>query len=275
MEMTKDCFYGLSASDGLHVLKDEWCQKSHFGEQSEYLEENLQAAIKATIDAAPVRVQGYRLDREPTLEIDETQRERRWERATYIRWSNENVSPVVDIWSRLIGFQIPLFDEQEKKGWGYIDILGIVKKKNRLGLSIIELKKEPSANKSGKTDSTESPLRMVLEGVSYAIAMRKNWSKVKVEVNLRLEALEIEQRLTDEPMFTIVGAAPAAYWMDWLPYTGKGKEISEDCWRKFGKLLSALSEKDNGFPVSFLSLSGDCSSPGSLAAQPLSGLPYC
>ena len=49
--------------DGLHILKDKWCQKTYFGEQSQILCDNFQEAVDATRREAPERKQGYALGR--------------------------------------------------------------------------------------------------------------------------------------------------------------------------------------------------------------------
>ena len=69
--------------DGLHILKDKWCQKTYFGEQSQILCDNFQEAVDATRREAPERKQGYALGRSATLKIDDSERERRWERAVF------------------------------------------------------------------------------------------------------------------------------------------------------------------------------------------------
>ena len=118
--------YGKGPADGLHVLKDAWTQKLYLGEQSQCLAGSLAEAIEATYTAAPIRDQGYRLDREETWEIDVTERERLWERSMFLRWSRTNLSPVGNAWYQLVAFQVPLFACQAKHHWGYIDLLGVL-----------------------------------------------------------------------------------------------------------------------------------------------------
>lgn len=60
-----DPLYGGRPENGFHILKDVWKQKEFLGFQAKALSENdaLATAITATMAAAPVRKQGYRLDR--------------------------------------------------------------------------------------------------------------------------------------------------------------------------------------------------------------------
>jgi hypothetical protein len=167
---------------------------------------------------------------------------------------------------------VPLFERQEKRSWGYIDLLGIRKHKE---LCVIELKKEPAARRSGGTNASESPLRMVLEAAAYATALKENWPRFRKELIDCLESLSIPtDKLPDEddqPVVRLVGAAPASYWIDWLPVTEKGRTVKQADWGHFRDLLKRF-EKEN-MPVSFVSISGDISNPGGLAAQPLTQFP--
>jgi hypothetical protein len=268
-----DPLYGRSWQDGLHVLKEEWGQKLHLREQSEHLAESLPKAIEVTEAKCPRRMEGFQLERAETLEIDSTERERRWERSILLRWNASGLSPVEDCWHRLVAFQVPLFDSQEKEGWGYIDLLGVLGDGTPV---VVEAKKEPRTKASGGTDNSESPLRMVLEAASYAVCLRCNWATFRPEFVRRLRELGVEERVADsvpEQLKTvrIVGTAPAAYWIDWLPVTAKGRTVEDAAWQAFERLLGSL--KKAGLLASFVSISGDVDVPGSLAAQPLKRFP--
>ena len=266
-------YYGKQPEDGLHILKNTWRQKQYLRQQSECLAGCLAKAIKTTYDAAPVRTQGYALDRGETLEIDATERERLWERSIFRRWSQVGLSPVGNSWDRLIAFQVPLFDCQEKAHWGYIDLLGICFN----GVpSVVELKREPATSPAGITMSSETPLRMVLEAGAYAVALRRNWETFRREFIPRLKHLQLPDATIDRVPSSLeevrlVCVAPASFWIDWLPVTEKGKQVSADAWKEFSTLLRAFEKAL--LPVSFVSISGDACIPGSLAAQPLSNFP--
>jgi len=270
-----DPFYGCLPSDGLHILKDKWCQKSHLLVQSQALVDDgqLEVAIAATIESAPCRRQRYCLDRELTSVMDESQQERRLEAALMRRWGVTGMWPVPGAWTHLVACQVPLFGEQKKKSWGYIDLLGVTAE----GVPVVvELKKDPSANVDGKTERTETPLRMVLEAAAYAIALRKNWEKFREEwidhltmVGISEEVVsQVPSSLTKVPL---VAVAPASFWIDWLPVTEKGKTVTPETWKAFQRLLDGFSGKD--MPVSFVSISGHDQNVDGLAVQPLVGFP--
>lgn len=140
-------FYGRKPEDGLHILKDVWKQKEHLGLHSKTLAEggNLAAAINATLAAAPERRQGFRLNRPLTEVIHESEQERRLEAAMMKRWCCPGMGSIPGGWERLVAFQVPLFDQQQKHGWGYIDLLGVDARGTPV---VVELKKAPEAGQS-------------------------------------------------------------------------------------------------------------------------------
>jgi len=268
-----DPFNGFSAADGFHVLKDKWVQKKYLQQQSERLLEEFEVGLDTTRRAAPERSLGFQLDREATREIEPSQRERRWERTAFRRWSKGGLSPVSQCWDRLVAFQVPLFENEEKSSWGYIDLLGVISDGTPV---IVELKKEPRAKSTGGTDTSESPLRMVLEAAAYAIALRRNWERFRPEFIEQLKRLDLQESTiarVPQTLSTVrlVGAAPAGYWIDWLPITAKGLTVTVDAWRAFAELLKKFDEAN--LPVSFASLSGDIENPESIAVQPLEEFP--
>lgn len=264
-----DPLYGGKPEDGFHKLKDVWNQKKYLGLQSDALRDGLKTAIHATFTEAPVRRQGFKLDRSPTESIDVGAQERRLEAAMMARWSRPGMWPVPEAWERLVAFQVPLFAEQVMQGWGYIDLLGV----NSVGLPVVvELKKAPEATADGKTKGTETPLRMVLEAAAYAVALRKNWELFRREWIARLNMLDVPSRIIDQvpetlELVPLVSAAPASFWIDWLPVTEKGLTVSRETWLSFKSLLEAL-ESEN-LPVSFVSISGHDQRVDGLAVQPL------
>lgn len=270
-----DPFYGHQPAEGLHVLKDVWCQKAYLGVQSRALAERgqLSAAIAATFAAAPVRQQGFRLDRSVAEAIHESEQERRLESAMMRRWGAAGMWPVPRAWNHLVACQVPLFDQQQKQSWGYIDLLGVTAD----GVPVVvELKKAPDALADGKTGATETPLRMVLEAAAYAIALRKNWDHFRPEWVARLGELDLPvQVITQIPLklerVPLVAAAPASFWIDWLPVTEKGRTVTCETWRSF-RLLITEFEKEN-LPVAFVSISGHDLNVDGLAIQPLVGFP--
>jgi hypothetical protein len=263
-------FYDRQPSDGLHVLKDFWTQKSYMGPQSQLLRDNLEVAINATYEAAHLRVQGFELGRPTTEVMHDRSRERRLEGAMLQRWNQPGMWRIPGGWERLVAFQTPLFAQQLKEQWGYIDLLGI----NAYGLPIVvELKKGPDAGADGKTSSSETPLRMVLEAAAYAVSLRKNWGvKFRTEWVAHLVSLGLSDQVISKipdalGTVPLVAAAPASFWIDWLPVTEKGQSVTRETWLSFQALVAEL--KAQKLPVSFVSISGHDKDTEGLAVQPL------
>ena len=255
--------------DGLHILKDELTQKSDLGKHSQWVADNLEAIIQATDAAAHIRTQGFRLNRPMNEEINPRSAERRLEAAILRRWNQPEMWGIPDGWDRLVAFQVPLYAQADQEQWGDIDLLGV----NAKGLPVVvELKKAPKVLKDGKTVSSETPLRMALEAASYAIALRKNWSTFRLEWIDRLRALKLSDQVIEsvpEELRTVplVAAAPASFWIDWIPITAKGRTVSLETWGSFKILLELLRQK--GLPISFVSISGSDGNFDELGVQPL------
>ncbi len=243
------------------------------GTQSQLLAKELRTAVNSTFEAAPERTQGFQLGLPITEAIHDRCRERRLEAAMVRQWNRPGMLPVPGGWGRLVAFQVPLFSEQQKGQWGYVDLLGV----NAGGLPVVvELKKDPDAAPDGKTRRSETPLRMVLEAAAYAVALRKNWRRFREEWVDHLAGLGtpgrtlggIPAQLTTVPL---VAAAPASFWIDWLPVTKKGRKVGPETWQSFRSLLAELSRV--GLPVTFVSISGNDGDEARLALQPLVGFP--
>ena len=266
-------YYGCEPSRGLHVLKDNWGQKRFLGPQSKFVTDHLEDAIASTKAAVPKRHQGYQLDRTATEAIDATEQERRLEAAMMKRWNAPDMWAIPRAWDRLVAFQVPLFAEKQKGKWGCIDLLGV----NPAGLPVVvELKRSPNVDQNGQTQASESPLRMVLEAASYGIALRVNWTQFREQWIERLKALSVPAAIVDgvpETLETVplVAAAPAAFWIDWLPVTPKGKTVSQESWQYFDMLLNEMDK--HGLPVSFVSICGHDGAAENLAVQPLEHFP--
>src|SRR5437899_446276 len=104
--------------------------------------------------------------------IDPSNEERRLEARIWSRWRFD--AHPTGLWAKLVGSQVPLFRSRHKAGWGHVDLLGIDKFRAPV---VVELK---------KGESKEVPLRPVLEVVSYAIALRKNWKPFAEQLRRQL-----------------------------------------------------------------------------------------
>jgi hypothetical protein len=262
-------FYGKSINDSLHILKDTWKQKAYIGEHSRTLAEGLETAINATNESAPIRTIGYFIHRDDNNQMDPSQRERIWEQSIFRKWNSQNQSEIPGCWKYIIAFQVPLFNDKNKDFWGKIDLLGISQDGT---LSVIELKKDPKTLPTGRTGPSETPLRIIMEAAAYAIAIKKNWEiGFRNELIQQLRFLNVFEKIDTIPekitKIRLVGAAPASYWLDWMPTTEKGKTVTSETWGDFSTLITELGEK--GFPVSFVSINGDHNDSNTISAEPI------
>ena len=69
----------------------------------------------------------------------------------------------------------------------------------------------------------------------------------------------------------LVGVAPEAYWLQWVPISNQGVTISRESWEAFRTLLVAFNERN--LQVSFVSLSGSVRNWRGLMARHLKGFP--
>jgi len=257
----------LNYCQSLHRLKDLCKQKKYLGQYAESITNNLQQILEKTKHAVQIGRDDFRLDRPASEFISDKQEERLWEQQLFLQWGKKKRSPIQGAWERLIAFQVPLFDQQKKDGWGYIDLVGVTPN----GIpAIVELKKNPKSSPEGITKASETPLRMVLEATAYAVAIRENWSNIKPQFEKRLKLLKIDKTIPDslvKAKIPVVAAAPAAFWIDWFPVTDKGESVKIKEWKAFQILLDQLSK--HHYPVKFLSISGSYLAPDSLAIQPL------
>jgi hypothetical protein len=178
------------------------------------------------------------------------------------RWDirNEQVDELdLEIgWYRLCAYQVPTYSKQAKDGWGPIDLLGCRDDGTPV---VIELKDGESA---------ETPLRMVLEALAYAIAVRKNWPLIKSELSSIPQGgktIKFQEKLED---IYLVAAAPECFWKNCL--RGLSKELKISTSQSFRKFLDALHVLH--YPVSFVSISGDYTNPAKLAAS-IINFPEC
>jgi hypothetical protein len=255
-------FYGRRPTESLHLLKDKWgCQTAHLDEQCRELLSHLDDAIEATKLAAPERSQtqpfnpdGSDRKRHTADQINPLNEERLLEARIWSRYRFD--APHIDdeprLWATLVGIQVPLFDSRKKRGWGHIDLLGIDEEGAPV---IVELK---------KGSSSEVPLRPVLEVVSYAIALRKNWTRFAEQLHEQFE--KIGRPYTppaSEGPFSCVVLAPSPYWEAWARDGRLGRAVSAESFSRFKELLSGFAER--GYPVTFGSVSDNstaiCSFP--------------
>lgn len=261
-----DPFYGLTAVDGLHVLKSKWGQKAYIREQSAYLADHLKAAVTNT--EIPHRRQNYFPDHPVRESVDNA--EAQWERAIWRRWSAVNAPLVPEGWKWIVYYQIPLYAERAGRHYRAIDLVGVDKDET---LSIIELKKEPTQGTNGRPRSSESPLKMLLEAAAYAQVIRKNWKRFREDLAAHLQKTNPKIPCPSDPQkIRLVGVAPECYWLQWMPVSDQGATIRHEAWDAFRRLLNVLRDQQN-LPTSFVSLHGSVKNWRSLTAKCLKNFP--
>ena len=230
-------FYGLTPASGLHVLKNGWNQVESMSEQCSWLHDELGLALEVTHRMAPTRnaAQGFQLEErinQPRPQNGE-ERQLEWDLYNQYKLTNNNQSDN-PFWTRLVGFQVPLYDNILHDGWDKIDLVGI----DYEGLPVVgELK---------KGSSTEKPLRPLLEAAGYAIALKNVWPTFYTELQAVLIQHNINQTVIQNPAkFRLLILAPPEYWQRIL----ETEAITSAKWEAFSNLVSALNQ--NGFPVSF------------------------
>jgi hypothetical protein len=237
----KPPFYGFTPASGMHILKDAWKQVASMDKQCMWLCDELDLALESTRILAPDRSRREnktfklreRLERSLPRNIGERQLE--WN--IYNRWGLKEEGQDCDIncWKRLVGFQIPVYDNNLHDGWDKIDLVGVDDEGTPV---IVELKK-------GSSD--EKPLRPLLEVAAYAIALKKVWPAFHLELTNLIHELNLKLEVQPSPeKFHLVVLAPSEYWNR----IRNIKAITREKWTHFSKLIRMLNQKD--FPVSFI-----------------------
>ena len=206
-------FYGVTPSRGLHELRNKWVQRTYLAEQCEALIRELPSAIQATNSDAPCRSErgktfrihapsnGVRAEHDA---MHESSKERRLERRIYEAYQPSRGDTANALWHQLVAFQVPLAERQQSRGWGKIDLLALTADGHPI---IVELKTD---------ESTETPLRAILEGMANAVAVAKNWSYLSREILASLSAHGRSALVASGLVIprTLV-LAPDQYWKRW------------------------------------------------------------
>lgn len=199
---------------------------------------NLSMIIAKTESLVQIRVdQKYfdQLSRADT--IGPAEGECRLERALWVNWRlHPKNTPTVfhPTAPFLMAYQVPLFNKKQRESWGSIDLVGVSNVKLPV---IIELKQEANV---------ESPLRMLLEAVTYGISVRKAWVPQFRQCWLNaLNALKVDpapvlpQNLTQCQLLCL---APQDYWSQW---SNSPRKIDSKGWAALSRLVKELETKHN------------------------------
>jgi hypothetical protein len=227
----------IKCDTGLHRWKDEIRGLKGMAQQCRRLLECLPEAVLATEQAAPSGPKGpHSLFREPRPHLASPKsewRECHWEEALWRKYGQDNSAAVPGLWARLLSYQVMLRNTNEgDAGWGEIDLLAVTEN----GLpAIVELKQE---------SCKEPPLRLLVEGCAYAIAVRKCWDVFGPRFTSRIANVKFGSQPSHARTYPVICLAPGRYW-SWCLRNGD----LEPAWPVFHQLIAALAEL--GFPVSF------------------------
>jgi hypothetical protein len=243
-------FYGHTPASGMHRLKDAWNQHKYLVAQCQWLTSELDLAISATRLQAPDRPangHGFKLADRICKPRPKNGDERQLEWDLYNEWglgsklsagecdtSQDRGEAKNVCFKKLVGVQVPVYDNNLRDGWDKIDLVGI----NDQGEPVIvELK---------TGDASDKPLRVILEGVAYAIALQKVWSGFYSELEPLIRDCGVKLKQSPEK-FHVCVLAPDKYWKSWKSYLHNNEHRDS-----LAGLVDSL--KKNGFIVEYLSI---------------------
>jgi len=240
--VVRDESAALMDEKGLHHLKDLWDTVRQMSEYCARLEGGfLKDAITDTKNAVPEARSDYLFaERNHDVGVgrmSDKQEERKLEGRIYNRWraASPLEKPVEGLWDVFVGYQVPLYSTAKQAGWGKIDLFGF-SSSDEVPV-VLELK---------RAGSRETPLRAMLEGVAYAIAVRKRWEKIAKGITATYGSLPVP----DTPdVIRVVVLAPERYWKQWRPDEddADGNKLRrrhmKEAAKSFADLVRALGEK--------------------------------
>ena len=178
--------------------------------------------------------------------------EARWERAIWSEWNASRPEDFLpSVCSNVVSYQIMLRDTNTDRKWGEVDLLG----QSPNGTPVVIELKGPSSN--------EPPLRGIVEGVAYTIAIRKAWALCFGRQ--WWDRLQIATPEQSDGVSTIF-AAPADYWARVTGNRGPAWRVPKPAWEAILRLMQALAERQ--LPVSLVRLDAvDPETPRGISAS--------
>ena len=243
-------FKPIDCTLALHEVIASVRQLSYMKQHTQTLLEMLNVKLEITYARAPDgrqnKGQSYELQRRE--KPDPSIRERLLEKLIWKGWNFHmvavNSQPFLREECRFIQtYQMPLQGTRHDKRWGKIDLVGATL--DALPV-VVELKQE---------DAKDTPLRMLVEALAYACAVRKAWN----EGGLRAEwvaamkknglAQELPKTLATVPVILL---APSDFWKRAIGSPGKrtNGKVREDAWPIFLELVCRCEA--HGFPIHFV-----------------------
>jgi hypothetical protein len=240
----------ISGALPLQEIVDSVRQLSYMKRHSEILGSTLNVKLEMTYASAPVgrlaRGQTYELERierrDPS--VGERLLEKRiWKRCGFQAYAVHGQPFFGSVCRFIQTYQMPLQGTRKDKRWGKIDLVGVTSDASPV---VIELKRE---------DAKDTLLRMLVEGVAYACAIRKAWNegglRAKWSVAMKKHGLHQEQTeiLANVPVLLL---APSGFWKRAIGSEGtrSNGKVQEDAWPPFMRLVRKCD--DHGFPIYFL-----------------------
>lgn len=234
----------------LHEIIASVRQLSFMKQHSEVLASNLNVALELTYARAPLgrlaKGQTYELERgeKPDPSVRERLLEKRlWKDFRFSAFAEHGRPFAGDVCRFIQTYQMPLQGTRNDRRWGKIDLLGATADASP---AVIELKQE---------DAKDTLLRMLVEGVAYACAIRKAWNEGGLRAQwataMKKNGLSPSdaQVLAEVPVLLL---APSDFWRRAVgsPGVRSNGKVRDDAWQPFLALVRKCS--DHGFPVHFL-----------------------
>jgi hypothetical protein len=248
----------------LHLCNSNDFTTEHYIAQTEFLIEHLDEIVERTKALVPGRAHGFKLQRknETSLSKSESRDERHLEYALYDLHKHPKVFDAGQTLPKITHipyYQFPLRANKEarernkkpktiNKGWGLVDLLGCAYGTHMP--AVIELKiskKQP-----------ETPLRMIVEGMAYGIAIREMWNQENNEEFRKAWGDKLgsghDCGSKDIEAIDIIGLAPEPYWSNWESRAAVHIE-GETTWNSVtSKLISKA--KDSKLCIKLVSFDG-------------------
>lgn len=220
----------LPTDRGLHQIHHQLNVPDRVCAQCEQLVAELPQWISRTETLAPLR-EAYVIDRTDVGGVHVgSDYEIRLERSL---WNTFRHHRFLDVCPGLASYSVGLFNQQQQNDWGEVDLLG--RSGNNTPV-VIELKQATGRN----------PLSMIVQGLAYAIAIRKAWKAFRPSW---VQAVGDAPDSLGVPL--IVGLAPTQYWDRFMGSTAS--EFDSRHWHSIRNFLTAV--ENNGFQVRLASFS--------------------
>lgn len=194
----------------LQLQSEQFKQLTNIHQHAEQFLEHFIDLVTLTYETAPLREKRdgrddlYLLETDRSKDVDMRIRERALERAI---WNIDPQPTVFGDWllrfccRAIQAYQVPLKNTENDVGWGKVDLVGVSPQWTPV---VIELKQEVGDN----------PLRMIAEGLSYAIALRRAWNAghLKECWSKVMKARYGQDSPETHGQMSIIGMAPKEYW---------------------------------------------------------------